>query len=638
MEVHASSSPADRNLGVSKSAHEFVSVSAVKIFVGCIPADVTEDRLRYEFAQFGELTSVFYMPDLDDSSNGWAFATYSNREAGVAAVESIDGTAYFETRSPDVEELGPTPSQGSQTLCKAQIITQRRSSDCLKESLPSQIGPVTVAENWQQFTTSDGIPYYYNVRTGQTQWNSPQEVERPTPKQVVGNLGFGPPGSNLFVFHLPSEWEDEDFYNHFQRFGVVVSARVQRDPDGRNRGFGFISYDNPHSALNAIKHMNGYYVCGKYLKVQLKKGDKQHVSHTHIVPFGQIPARSASPVAKSSPHHHRFVTSLPVPWARSTPSGLEVHAAIGAVEAVSKLAAPFLLRITEESVKCAIQLQYNAKRQLHAIKYTSFVGLPKHPALYNTNRPRSTTVRSDGASTRLHEPLAQLPRQCAQADGRQEVDGEPQILRVVPGENPRQVRRQLGVVQLLAQLPQTQRVAQLLQNDLHEYAPTRGGARLAEHDDRQHRPGHRVRRQHVREELGHVPQLCGLQPVHQLVLLGKALLEVVRVHHAQLRKALCLQGVEGLERALHRTAVDQHRADFHFAAGGQVQLQQLVHALLVVERGHDAQIHRLPQVDQVLAGGVADDRGGTADGRSRTRLFGAVRLAITQLSFPPFGF
>lgn len=42
---------------------------------------------------------------------------------------------------------------------------------------------------------------------------------------------------------------------------------------GRSRGFGFVSYDNPKSALDAIRHMNGFQVLGKRLKVQLKKGD-----------------------------------------------------------------------------------------------------------------------------------------------------------------------------------------------------------------------------------------------------------------------------------------------------------------------------------------------------------------------------
>ncbi|GBE62254.1 RNA-binding protein [Babesia ovata] len=233
----------------------------VKIFIGGIPAAITEEELRRELSKLGGLTSTFYMPDLNHGSSGWAFATYTDRADGAAAVQAIDGKLYFE---------------GCQEPCKAQIVTSRNSPDYIKSTCNTHSGPVTASGYWQQFTNSDGVPYYYNMRTGQTQWRRPVEMEHQVPaaKPVVGNTLFGPPGSNLFVFHLPAEWDDADFILHFQQFGTVLSARVQRDSAGRNKGFGFISYDNPLSALNAIKSMNGFNVAGKYLKVQLKKGEE----------------------------------------------------------------------------------------------------------------------------------------------------------------------------------------------------------------------------------------------------------------------------------------------------------------------------------------------------------------------------
>jgi RNA recognition motif-containing protein len=42
--------------------------------------------------------------------------------------------------------------------------------------------------------------------------------------------------------------------------------------NGRSKGFGFVSYDNSHSANMAIKVINGKQALGKRLKVELKKG------------------------------------------------------------------------------------------------------------------------------------------------------------------------------------------------------------------------------------------------------------------------------------------------------------------------------------------------------------------------------
>lgn len=187
---------------------------------------------------------------------------------------------------------------------------------------------------WQQFYTQDGHTYYYNTQTCQSQWERPPELDMSssaplqqiqasagqatanlTPGMVAGTAigvlpgagvagymqpapaaynpqaamaaaaalaattssSFGPPGSNLFIFHVPNDWNDYDLVQHFQPFGNILSARIHRDRNGNNRGYGFISYDNVQSSINAIKGMNGFAVSGKHLKVQVKKGEEKHI-------------------------------------------------------------------------------------------------------------------------------------------------------------------------------------------------------------------------------------------------------------------------------------------------------------------------------------------------------------------------
>lgn len=86
----------------------------------------------------------------------------------------------------------------------------------------------------------------------------------------------GPPGANLFIYHIPQEFGDDELANAFQRFGRVLSAKVFVDKaTGVSKCFGFVSYDSPVAAQNAINMMNGFQLGGKKLKVQLKRDNKQ---------------------------------------------------------------------------------------------------------------------------------------------------------------------------------------------------------------------------------------------------------------------------------------------------------------------------------------------------------------------------
>eukprot|EP00931_Biecheleriopsis_adriatica_P122178 TRINITY_DN97189_c0_g1_i1.p1 TRINITY_DN97189_c0_g1~~TRINITY_DN97189_c0_g1_i1.p1 ORF type:complete len:460 (-),score=105.08 TRINITY_DN97189_c0_g1_i1:62-1351(-) len=200
---------------------------------------------------------------------------------------------------------------------------------------------------WREYADKDGEKYYYNSKTGLSQWERPAELDPPRPPEApepasssAGEKGgrtrdhdgpggnssgsrrdregnhdrdelrklrseegggksegkgkkgdrrrqggnkkadnqneptFGPPGCNLFVFHLPDDWVDEDLLEYFAPHGTVVSAKVMKElGTGRSRGFGFVSYEDRISAATAIKKMQGYKILGKRLKVEFKKGE-----------------------------------------------------------------------------------------------------------------------------------------------------------------------------------------------------------------------------------------------------------------------------------------------------------------------------------------------------------------------------
>lgn len=55
----------------------------------------------------------------------------------------------------------------------------------------------------------------------------------------MGLLAKGPPGANLFIYHLPNDLTDADLATAFAPFGHVISAKVFLDKrTGESKGFG----------------------------------------------------------------------------------------------------------------------------------------------------------------------------------------------------------------------------------------------------------------------------------------------------------------------------------------------------------------------------------------------------------------
>ena len=119
-------------------------------------------------------------------------------------------------------------------------------------------------------SAQEAIKALNGYQVGENKWLKVQ-LKRQNQKDRVP----GEDCSDLFIFHLPNEIGDEELKNLFLPFGKVVSSAVSTKDNGESKGFGFVSFDNPSSAREALKALNGTKVGEKFLTVEFRRGNNR---------------------------------------------------------------------------------------------------------------------------------------------------------------------------------------------------------------------------------------------------------------------------------------------------------------------------------------------------------------------------
>uniref|UniRef100_A0A0V0I056 Putative CUGBP Elav-like family member 5-like n=1 Tax=Solanum chacoense TaxID=4108 RepID=A0A0V0I056_SOLCH len=173
-------------------------------------------------------------------------------------------------RQPSVQNMVPSINQGGTPRGVAPGTTQRNYAMSPGSYLASA------------YRAAQGLQYPTRYPGGITGYLPPYTASRHSAESSsagsnTGGQVEGPGGANLFIYHIPQEFGDQELANTFREFGTVLSAKVFVDKaSGISKCFGFVSYDSPDAAQSAIKMMNGFQLDGKKLKVQLKRENKQN--------------------------------------------------------------------------------------------------------------------------------------------------------------------------------------------------------------------------------------------------------------------------------------------------------------------------------------------------------------------------
>ncbi|KAF9051715.1 hypothetical protein BJ165DRAFT_1524624 [Panaeolus papilionaceus] len=228
--------------------------SALPRVVKQLPPGFTDSRLYDLFRPFGALASVRTQTSLGADI---AIVEFWNEEDAIQAEEAM--------HCADVE---------GQNIA-VQIYNSRRTTE-FNIAAPSFIpaGVPTFSPFAAQYSPPRANPY--------SPVRSPVQTPPPFvhgPGQQVQLAPISGPGANshsglidpcnLFCKNLSPEIDSNKLFTAFHQFGQIVSARVMRNEHGESRGFGFVSYQTPEQANDALRAMNGATLGSKQIVVRL---------------------------------------------------------------------------------------------------------------------------------------------------------------------------------------------------------------------------------------------------------------------------------------------------------------------------------------------------------------------------------
>jgi len=219
-----------------------------RIYVGGLPYELTEEHIKLPFSSFGPITMID-MPREGSTgrSKGFCFVEYATKEMAEQAMSTMNGF-----------ELGGRAIK----VGRSNHPTQTASSATSTIGAPAAGAQQSFADRIAQIRAQAAMAV-----AAKASGNAPDT------QNVAAIMGLPTEGTEVdrkvYVGQVHSAVVSDQLKAVFQCFGNVLSVWLSPDPaqPGGHKGYGFIEFDNPKSAEEAINNMNGFELCGKNLKV-----------------------------------------------------------------------------------------------------------------------------------------------------------------------------------------------------------------------------------------------------------------------------------------------------------------------------------------------------------------------------------
>ncbi|KAE8668116.1 Polyadenylate-binding protein 2 [Hibiscus syriacus] len=254
------------NNGSGGANNQFVT----SLYVGDLDPSVTETQLYEYFNQVGQLLTVRLCTDLPTRrSLGYGYVNYGNPQDAARALELLNFTPLngkpirimYSNRDPSIRKSGAgnifIKNLDKGIDQKALHDTFSAFGNILSCKLAMDPSGQSKGYGFVQFDNEESAQKAIDQLNGMLLNDKQVYVGPFVRKQERDTSTSKTKFNNVYVKNLSELTTDEDLNKIFGEFGLITSAVVMRDADGKSKGFGFINFENADDAARAVDSLNG---------------------------------------------------------------------------------------------------------------------------------------------------------------------------------------------------------------------------------------------------------------------------------------------------------------------------------------------------------------------------------------------
>ncbi|XP_072962230.1 polyadenylate-binding protein 2-like [Typha angustifolia] len=253
--------------GGGAGANQFPTTS---LYVGDLDLGMSDGQLYDLFCQVGQVVSVRVCRDISTGrSLGYAYVNYANPVDAARAVEILNFTPIrgkpirimYSNRDPSTRKSGTgnifIKNLDKSIDNKALYDTFSVFGNILSCKVATDSSGQSKGYGFVQFEQDEAAQNAIDKLNGMLLNDKKVFVGPFLRKQERENAANGMKFNNVFVKNLSESTTEENLKEIFGEFGTITSAVVMREGDGKSKCFGFVNFENPDDAAQAVQELNG---------------------------------------------------------------------------------------------------------------------------------------------------------------------------------------------------------------------------------------------------------------------------------------------------------------------------------------------------------------------------------------------